>query len=162
MHDKSHSYLIRRYFGMATKRKMEEFDLCEIKESGSAIVHSVVTELSPIKKSKKDDKLKYFSGQLSDGKKCMHVISFEPCLRQPMNDSKKEAISVVDCQVRPGRSGGSEIILGQLTKVQPSPKKFDEAGLVSREAPIAMEMNDLCSLTANQQVANCDCKSEDG
>ena len=71
-----------------------------------------------------------------------------------MNDSltKKEAISVVGCQVRYGCSGGSEIILRQLTKVQPSPKKFDKAGLASREAPVAMEMNDLCSLTANQQV----------
>ena len=71
-----------------------------------------------------------------------------------MNDSltKKEAISVVGCQVRCGRSGGSEVILRQLTKVQPSPKKFDKAGLVSREAPVAVEMDDLCSLTANQQV----------
>ena len=139
---------------MATKRKVEEFDVCDIKESGSAIVHGVVTELSPIKKSKKDENLKYFSGQLSDGKKCVRVISFQPCLRQAMNDSltKKEAISVVDCQVRSGRSGGSEIVLKQLTKVQPSPKKFNEAGLVSREAPVAVEMNDLCSLTANQQV----------
>ena len=40
----------------------------------------------------------------------------------------------------------------QLTKAQPSPKKFDKAGLVSREAPVAVEMNDLCSLTANQQM----------
>ena len=43
-------------------------------------------------------------------------------------------------------------ILRQPTKVQPSPKKFNKAGLVSREAPVAEEMNDLCSLTANQQV----------
>ena len=130
---------------------MEEFDVCDIKESGSAIM----TELSPTKKSKKDEKLKYFSGQLSDGKKCMRVISFEPCLRQAMNDSltKKEAISVVGCQVRCGCSGGSETILRQLTKVQLSPKRFDKAGLVSREAPVAVEMNDLCSLTANQQVS---------
>ena len=58
-----------------------------------------------------------------------------------MNDSltKKEAISIVDCQVGRGRSGGSEIVLGQLTKVQPLPKKFNKAGLVSREAPVAVE-----------------------
>ena len=63
---------------MATKRRVEEFDVCDIKESESTIVHGGVTELSPIKKSKKDKKLKYFSGQLSDGKKCVRVISFEP------------------------------------------------------------------------------------
>ena len=55
---------------MGTKRKVEEFDVCDI-------VHGVVTELSPIKKSKKEEKLKYFSDQLSDEKKCVCVISFE-------------------------------------------------------------------------------------
>ena len=49
---------------MATKRKLEEFDVCELKECGSDIVHGVVTELSPVKKSIRDDKVKYFSGQL--------------------------------------------------------------------------------------------------
>lgn len=139
---------------MATKRKLDEFDVCDIKEGGSVIVHGVVAELSPIKKSKKDEKVKYFSGQLSDGKKCVHVISFEPSLRQPMNDSltKKDAISIVDCQVRCGRSGGSEIVLGKVTKAQPLPKKFDGAELVSEETPVVVEMNDLCSLTPSQRV----------
>ena len=45
---------------MTTKRKVEEFDVCDIKESGSTIVHGGVTELSPMKKSKKDEKLEVF------------------------------------------------------------------------------------------------------
>ena len=43
------------------KRKLEEFDLCNLKECRSAIVHGVVTELSPVKRSKRDD-VKYFRG----------------------------------------------------------------------------------------------------
>lgn len=62
---------------MATKRMVEEFDVCDIKESRTTIV-----QLSPIKRSRKDESLKYFTGQLSDGKKCACVISFELSLRQ--------------------------------------------------------------------------------
>ena len=62
---------------MATKRMVEEFDVCDIKESRTAIM-----QLSPIKRSRKGKSLKYFTGQLSDGKKCMRVISFELSLRQ--------------------------------------------------------------------------------
>ena len=36
------------------------FDVGEVKECGSAIVHGVVTDLSPLKKSRHDEKLKYY------------------------------------------------------------------------------------------------------
>ena len=62
---------------MATKRMIEEFDVCDIKES-----RTVIVQLSPIKRSRKDESLKYFTGQLSEGKKYLWVISFEPSLRQ--------------------------------------------------------------------------------
>ena len=39
------------WFVMAMK-KLEEFDVSEVKESDGAIVHGVVTNLSPVKKSK--------------------------------------------------------------------------------------------------------------
>ena len=38
---------------MACKRKLEEFDVSEVKECENAVAHGVVTELSPLKKSKK-------------------------------------------------------------------------------------------------------------
>ena len=58
---------------MAMKRKFDEFDVCDIKDSGSAIVHA---ELSPVKKSNQDNKEKYFNGQISDGKGCIRVVAF--------------------------------------------------------------------------------------
>lgn len=48
------------------KRKLEEWDA---KRSSNAIVHGVITQLSPIKRSKKDENKQYFNGQLSDGNK---------------------------------------------------------------------------------------------
>ena len=72
---------------MAMKRKLEEFDVSKVKINDGTIVHGVVTDLSPMKKSKKDESRKYFSAQVSDGKKCLRVTSFEPSLRQAMNNS---------------------------------------------------------------------------
>ena len=45
------------------------------------IVHGVVTELSPEKKSKKDERRKYFCSGMSDGKSCLQVVSSEPSSR---------------------------------------------------------------------------------
>ena len=40
---------------MTVKRQLEEFDVSSIKQNLNAIVHSVVTGLSPIKKSKRNE-----------------------------------------------------------------------------------------------------------
>ena len=66
---------------------------------------------SPIKKSKKDESRKYFFGAMSDGKHCVRVVSFEPSLQVAMDESmcKKEAIPIVDCQLRRGLGGESEV-----------------------------------------------------
>ena len=36
--------------------------MCQAEECGSAVVHGVVAEVTPVKKSKKDEILKYYSG----------------------------------------------------------------------------------------------------
>ena len=51
------------------KRKLEEWDVSDAKQSSNAIVHGVITQLSPIKRSKRDENKQSFNGQLSDGKK---------------------------------------------------------------------------------------------
>ena len=91
---------------MALKRRLE-FDVSEAKECGSAVVHSVVVEVSPVKKSKKDEKVKYFRGQISNGKESVRVISFQPKLRDAMCKSveKKNSVCLVNCQMRGARGG---------------------------------------------------------
>ena len=58
------------------ERELEEFDsLSEISHaSPNAKVHSVVTLLSPVKKSKT---CSYFDGDFTNGKACMHMFSFD-------------------------------------------------------------------------------------
>ena len=63
-------------------------------------VHGVMTELSPVKVSRKNEKIKYFSGKLSDGKKAVRVISFDAALRAKMEESRSKgsAIALVNCE----------------------------------------------------------------
>ena len=60
-----------------------EWDASEIEASDSACVHGIVTDLSPIKKNRKNEAVRYFQGELSDGKKFVRVISFDPSLQNP-------------------------------------------------------------------------------
>ena len=60
---------------MASKRKLDYFEVSEAKETSSAVVDGMLTELSPVKKSKRDDSVKYFTGEVCDGKGSVRVIS---------------------------------------------------------------------------------------
>ena len=119
----------------------------------SSITDPIVTNLSPVKKSKKDDKVAYFKGELSDEKGCVRIISFEPSMRQPLYQSlsNKSPISVVNCQVRDAREGGQEILVSNTCKIQASPKKFDITTLRHQE-PTTIQMNDVPSLATAQLV----------
>ena len=52
-----------------------------MEEHSNATVHGMVVEVSPIKASRKNPYVKYFSGKITDGKKAARVISLDPKLR---------------------------------------------------------------------------------
>ena len=89
---------------MACKRKLDCFEVSEAKESSNAVVVGMMTELSSVKRSKKDESVKYFSGEVCDGKGSLRVISIQPQLRDRLNSAFKErsAVSLINCQVRGG------------------------------------------------------------
>lgn len=60
------------------KRKQDDWDVSDIEESQTATVHGVVTHLSPLKTSRKNAGVRYFDGKISDGKRSVRMISFEP------------------------------------------------------------------------------------
>ena len=45
------------------KRKLDKISIHDVKTYDSAIEHGMITELSPVKKVKKDENAKYFVGQ---------------------------------------------------------------------------------------------------
>ena len=49
---------------MACKRNLNYFEVSEAKESSNAVVDGMVIKLTPVKRSKKDDSVKYFSGEV--------------------------------------------------------------------------------------------------
>ena len=110
-----------------SKRKSEEWDVSEIQECTSAEVHFVVSELSPIKESRKNKKVKYFDLRVTDGK-VARAISFEPSLRAAFAESKDKGtpIKLLNCSVKPvtGQADKFEIFANNHSKVMKSPKKF--------------------------------------
>ena len=77
---------VKRKLKMATGTSSKsgvkrEWDASEIEPSDSACIHGIVTDLSPVKKGKKNEAVKYFLGELSDGKKFVRVISFDTSLK---------------------------------------------------------------------------------
>ena len=118
---------------MAKKRKLEEEVMSKVKKCGNAVVHSVVTDLSPIMNSKKDTNTKYFRGQISDGKECKGVkISFQPQVCDALCgflERKRcgvfDELSGVGCQRRGYRDW--KHVLSSTSKMESSPKKFPDA-----------------------------------
>ena len=120
-----------------TKRKIEEVDIdvSDVKTTlDNAKVHGVVTELSPVKLSKKNQK--YFSGRITDGKNTIGVLSFEPSLHGAMEKSHldENPIALANCQIKEASlwyASGSEdmpfeIWTSRRSQVESSSnKKFD-------------------------------------
>ena len=74
------------------KRKLDEWDVSEIAESGGAAVHGVVTNLSPVKESKKNTSVQYFHGTISDGRKVyVWYRLIRRCVRRWKSRKPKEA-----------------------------------------------------------------------
>ena len=71
-------------------------------EYDSATVHGIMTEVSPVKSSSNNPKVKYFTGKMSDGTKTVRVISLDPGLRPRFVESveKNEAIALANCKVQ--------------------------------------------------------------
>ena len=63
------------------------FGMYNIEESFAATVSGLVTQVSPIKNSKKNATVRYFNGRVSDGKQTARIISFDPSLHKTVNQA---------------------------------------------------------------------------
>ena len=115
---------------MAGNSKREEFDDVSsiTHETHSAIVHGRVIELSPVKTSRKNQKVKYFDCKLTDGKEVCRMVSFELKVWPDIEEfvERGESVSVVNCDVKKRKIGGTgyELVLSDKSSVIRSPKKF--------------------------------------
>lgn len=150
---------------MATKRKRESDDLkiSEIQSTATDVnVHGIITQLSPVKVSKKNEKVRYFDGKLTDGKKSLRIVSFEPILRPEMDKARinKTPITIMNCQVKEktefthGNDTTYEILASTRSKVHASPHKIDlPDNFVTSDQPSQITLSEIEDLTCGQQVS---------
>jgi len=86
----------------AKKRKSEDLEVGKVCAANCTTVHGIETELSPIKTSKKGARIKYFFGNLIDGKKSVQMISFDTQLWLRLQDSVDTVtcVAVKYCKVK--------------------------------------------------------------
>ena len=67
---------------------MDVSDVVASTSAGSGTVHGVlIGEVSPVKTSRRRSDVKYFESQLSDGKKTVRLVSFEPSLHHKFEEA---------------------------------------------------------------------------
>ena len=132
-------------------------------ESQGATVHGVVVgELSPVKDSRGKAGVRYFEGQLSDGKKTVRMVSFEPKLRSDLDRFRKsgKGVELVNCCIKRSKMSGGEtleIVAGCRSSVKPSAKKFrvdKEAAVLSVSGVVDVKcLEEVKHLAVNQHVS---------
>ena len=106
-----------------------------------------VGPISPIKTSRKNTRIQYFKGSLSDGSKTVRFMSFEPKLRPQIEQAREDlrGVSLSNCAVKRNR-GDKEVMVSNQSKILDSPKKFkvDQSTLMSvPQAESNMEITSL-------------------
>ena len=137
---------------IGTKRCHDDFDcdVSQVVESKQCKIHGIITSHSPVQTAKSSGR-KYFRANISDGKKCLDIVSFNPSLKPYLDDSfaKQSPIAMLNCRV--DMKDKEVIFLNEHSSVQKSPKKFtipnDHQPNIS-----TIQMEDLPSLANNTTV----------
>jgi hypothetical protein len=144
-----------------TKRRLKvedkqsaELRVSEIEEDcGKAMIYGLITELSPVKKSKKNPQVEYFDGKLSDGQKSLRMVCFKKDLHSNIAKAKEEKsiVTLTNCRVKSSAGQNQlEILLTDTSRLLPATKSFDIDGIevdtaLKTETP-AMEVSSLLDL----------------
>ena len=125
-----------------------EIEVSEAIEEDSVTIHGIVPELSPIKTGKRNAHVKYFTGQLSDGKKCMRLVSFNPKLRSRLNESfgDSSAVAIKECRVKRASVGDDLEIVASARRstVESSTREF--------ELPPDQKKADICKEVSIEDI----------
>lgn len=111
--------------------EMKEFDVSEVKECNSASIHGVIVRVSQLHKTR-NSSAKYFTAEVTDGKKTLKFICHDPPFRDPIVElkEKKVAVTIKDCRIMqstyPTSKGKFELHCNPGTKILENPQKeFD-------------------------------------
>ena len=131
-------------------------EIAELVPQSSASVEGVfVGNISPVKTSRSNGRVKYFEGHLSDGTKTVRFVSFEPKLRPQIEEARESlrGVALKNCTVKRSREAGElEVLVSSQTKIISSPKKFKVDDKAASECK-AMKSVEIMSLDQLQEVA---------
>lgn len=111
----------------------DDWNISDIEAASTAAnVHGIVTELSPIKVSRRDDNIKYFDARITNGRKTLRMVAFDPTLRSQMETAQTNStpIAIINCQIKEkteynfGNNPAFEIHTSKRSKVEASPRKL--------------------------------------
>ena len=139
-----------------TSSQVEFEELSTITEpENKAVVHGIVTSLSPMKRDSK----KCFDGYTSDGRKKIRFVGFQQEKQDKLAEITKggEPIVLTNCSVKKARSGeGLELIVKDQTQIEKSPKKFDfqvkEVLVQDTTEPKELPINQLKDQVPSQRI----------
>ena len=126
--------------------------LSSLNQSSSASVHFVVSQVSPIKQSKKKKNVKYFDSKITDGTKVVTAILFDPKLRQAFEKSltNRCPINLTNCVVKQIQSTNDdqqfEILANNSSKVDDSTKSFSLSNDDFSPPPCQVKLADIIIL----------------
>ena len=121
-------------------------------------IRGVVTEVSPVKESRKNPNTKYFTGKISDGKKTMRAISFDPKLRNKLDDYCKTgtSLALTECEIKEDSAkAGFEIKLTRGTAASKLEKVYElpaDLSSIDPDTACKIRLEELQGLAVNQKV----------
>ena len=153
---------------LAVKKKRLDEDLdgddgCAVDPSditgpqSNVTIRGVVTDISPIKESKRDSRLKYFTGKITDGKKTLRMVSFRPKFRDELQNiaGAGQSVAISECEVKASASSALEVISSRASGVKKCEKKFDlpdDLSKIDPETAVSVKLEELQGLCVNQVV----------
>ncbi len=111
--------------------------------------------MSTATSSRKNDKIKYFDCQLTDGKEICRLVSFVPKAQSPLEElmEKGKSVGLVNCEIKKSKmSSGYEVILSEKSLVVSSPKFKVGDDILSKKMVEVFELTKLSMI--DEIVAN--------
>ena len=140
-------------FTMAFSGNKPEWDVSEMEEGKGVCVHGVPVNVSPARESRNTKGVFfYFEANLSDGKKCARVVSFDTVHRVILKKAEGSVVALSNSIVkRSSLSSELEVHMNKRSKVMSSPRKLALGDVV---VPLGrtVKISDIASLTGSQEI----------
>jgi len=114
---------------MASIGEKREWDMSEIEEGAGVVIHGIPVNVSPVRESRKKKGVYHFNAHLSDGKRCVRVVSFDTSHLEVMKKAEEEKASVLVNDMyslvkKNMMTQELEVLMNQKSKVGASPHKL--------------------------------------